>query len=72
MNRHISLADSVRGLQNHIQEIGGNYDTDINRPLKKVPFLLDPVAILKIKQLLTKYSLREFLLCNNIVCKAKC
>lgn len=59
-NRHISLADSVRRLKDHIQEIGGNYDADINRQRKKAPVLLDPVAFSKIKRLLTWYSLGGF------------
>lgn len=72
VNRHISPADSVRRLKNHIQEIGRNYDLDINRQRKKAPVLLDPVAFSKIKRLLTWYSLGEYYFYNNVVCKARC
>ncbi len=67
VNQHISLADSLRHLKNHIQEIGENYDADINKQRKKGPVLLDSVAFSKIKRLLTWYFLSKLKLYNNLI-----
>lgn len=71
MNRHISLADSVRRLKDHIQKIGENYDADINRQRKQGLVLLDSVVFSKIKRLLTWYSLGELKLYNNLINTSK-
>lgn len=60
VNRHISLADSIHCLKDHIEEIKRNDDVNINRLRKKAPVCLDPVAFSRIKRLLTWYSLGGF------------
>ena len=57
VNRQMPLADSMRRIKEHIQEIGVVYDTDINKQRTKASRLLDRRAFAKIKHLLTWYSL---------------
>ena len=56
VNQQMPLAESVRRIKEHIQEIGVVYDTDINKQRTKAPRLLDRRAFTKIKHLLTWYS----------------
>ena len=51
------LAESVRRIKGHIQEIEVVYDAGINKHCTKAPRLLDKTAFAKIKHLLTCYSL---------------
>ncbi len=67
VNRQISLADSLRHVKHHIQLIGENYNSDINRQGKKGPVLLDSVVFSKIKRLSTWYFLSERMLHNNLI-----
>lgn len=53
------LAESVRRIKEHTQEIRVVYDADINKQRTKVPRLLDRRAFAKIKHLLTWYSLSK-------------
>ncbi len=51
------LAESVRRIKEHIQEVEVFYDSDINKQRTKAPRLLDNRAFAKIKHWLTWYSL---------------
>lgn len=60
INRQMSLADSVRRIRDYIQQIGTQYDQDINRDQKGIPRLLDSHAFADIKFLLTHFCLGLF------------
>ena len=47
------LAESVRRIKEHIQEIGIVHDADINKQRTKASRLLDRKAFAKLKHLLT-------------------
>lgn len=57
VNRQMPLAESVRRIKEHTQEIRVVYDADINKQRTKVPRSLDRRAFARIKNLLTWYSL---------------
>lgn len=66
VNRQMSLADSVCRVRDYIQQIGTQYDQDINRDRKNVPCLLDFHAFAEIKSLLTHYCL-SLVYCVSII-----
>ncbi len=60
VNRQMSLADSVHRIRDYVQQIGTQYDQDINRDRKNIPRLLDIHTFAEIKALLTHYCLGLF------------
>ena len=67
VNQHISLADFVYCLKDHIQEIGENHNANINRQYKKKAVLFDSVTFSTMKRVLTWYFLGELKLYNNSI-----